>query len=160
MLLSLDPSSRVIGYGILDGNRLKAWANVKIKGIGARRFLAIEELLNQLTSQSQYPIDEIAMEVPKWRSTRKPAHSFFVAIDIIRDWAKHHKPKLPVFEYPPATVKLSAAGKGNATKDEVHRVLCMEYPELTGDTLRHATDAVGVAVCHREAMRLKALGMI
>ena len=155
MILALDPSSRVIGYAIFQDNLLMVWANVKITGIGAHRFLAIEELLDQLTSQSQYTIDEIAMEVPKWRNTRKPAHSFFVAIDIIRKWAKSHK--LPLFEYPPATVKKSATGNGRATKEQVARVLCLEYPELAKDDLGHATDAVGTGVHHLGMKRMEAM---
>ncbi len=155
MILALDPSSRIIGWCIFDGDRLMAWANVKIRGVGARRFLAIEELLDQLTSQSQYPIDEIAMEAPKWRNARKPAHSFFATIGIIRTWVQSHK--LPLFEYSPATVKKSAAGNGHATKEEVAKILCIEYPELAEDVYGHASDACAVGIHHLGVKRLQAM---
>lgn len=56
--------------------------------------------------------------------------------------------RLSVTEYAPKEVKLSITGNGNASKEQVskmlHNLLCFDYSEKKLD----ATDALAVALCH------------
>lgn len=155
MLLALDASSKFVGWAIFDGKKLVAWGNEKITATYFWRLPAIERVLNQLVSQKLFPIDEIAMEAPGWGRTK--AAYLFVVANGIGIWAKSKK--LPLAKYAPSSIKKSVTGHGDTTKKDVAWFLRLEYPELKEDTLGHATDSVGVAVCHREAMRRKVLGI-
>ncbi len=54
---------------------------------------------------------------------------------------------LEVFEYDPRTIKLAVTGYGNATKDQVQRMVkaLLKTPEIAGPD---AADALATAICH------------
>jgi crossover junction endodeoxyribonuclease RuvC len=64
-----------------------------------------------------------------------------------------------VSDHPPATVKRAVTGHGNASKEQVARVLAATFPRL-GDSGAIAqldqTDAIAVAVCASHARRTRA----
>lgn len=64
---------------------------------------------------------------------------------------------IPVFEYPPATVKMSVAGRGSADKKAVQRMVCalLGIREALPDD---ASDALAVALCHAHAGLARRLG--
>ena len=54
---------------------------------------------------------------------------------------------LPIFEYPPATVKKAVTGNGRASKEQVRQMVTM----LLGSEIKGASDksdALAVAICH------------
>ncbi|MFM7711047.1 MAG: crossover junction endodeoxyribonuclease RuvC, partial [Ferruginibacter sp.] len=56
--------------------------------------------------------------------------------------------KLPVFEYAPKKVKQSITGNGNASKDQVFKMVQQLLSFNEKPTSLDATDALAVAVCH------------
>lgn len=63
------------------------------------------------------------------------------------------KYKLETTEYTPKKIKLSIAGNGNASKEQVARMIEKQFNILLNDFSLDATDALSVALCH--AMRNK-----
>jgi len=61
--------------------------------------------------------------------------------------------RIPLFEYPPATIKKIICGAGNADKERVRQALLLTVPGLQRFPLKDygsdASDALAVAVCHQ-----------
>jgi len=55
---------------------------------------------------------------------------------------------LPVHDYSPAMVKKAVTGNGNASKDQVARMVRCLVPGIDPDATRDATDALAIAFCH------------
>lgn len=68
---------------------------------------------------------------------------------------------VPVIEYPPATVKKTICGIGNADKDQVRRALLMTVPGVRRFNVEaeglDATDALALAVTHHVRERFSSL---
>jgi crossover junction endodeoxyribonuclease RuvC len=64
---------------------------------------------------------------------------------------------LPVSEYAPLEVKMAVTGVGNASKDQVRRALELLLGSSAVPTQPDAADAVAVAVCHLQQVRLRRL---
>jgi crossover junction endodeoxyribonuclease RuvC len=66
--------------------------------------------------------------------------------------------EIPVFEYPPATVKRTICGSGAADKEQVRRALLMTVRGLRQFPIEanglDASDAVALAVTHRAVARV------
>ncbi len=66
--------------------------------------------------------------------------------------------RVPVFEYPPATVKKTICGAGGADKEQVRRALAMTVRGLgrfaVGSAPLDATDALALAVTHHALARV------
>jgi crossover junction endodeoxyribonuclease RuvC len=56
--------------------------------------------------------------------------------------------EVPITEYAPKKVKQSVTGNGNASKEQVARMLMMLFNIKELPKLLDATDALAVAVCH------------
>ena len=56
--------------------------------------------------------------------------------------------KIIIEEYPPATVKLTITGKGNATKEELEEVINRILKTEIDNKNLDVSDALGVALCH------------
>ena len=64
---------------------------------------------------------------------------------------------IPVFEYPPATVKASVTGRGSADKDAVKRMVRVLL-DIRDPIPEDASDALAVALCHAHAGLARSLG--
>lgn len=146
-VLGIDPGSRVLGWGVVEpcGTHLER----RDSGTVAPRRDLLAERLAELA-------DEIASLVERFRPTSVAVERAFVGrnsasalrIGEVRGaiLATVGRLGLPVFDYPPATVKLAVAGSGLADKTAVAHGVSLLLRELRapGD----ATDALAVAICH------------
>ncbi|MBI5197623.1 MAG: crossover junction endodeoxyribonuclease RuvC [Nitrospirae bacterium] len=64
---------------------------------------------------------------------------------------------LPIFEYTPLAVKLSAVGYGAARKEQVYQMICHLLKLRQEPDSHHASDALAVAICHLHSYRIKEL---
>ena len=62
---------------------------------------------------------------------------------------------IPVEEYAPLEVKMAVTGVGNASKDQVRRVLVRILSAAEVPEQADAADAVAIAVCHLHQSRLR-----
>ena len=55
---------------------------------------------------------------------------------------------LPVYQFPPATVKRAVVGYGAGDKEQVRRMVCLQLRLPDPPPSTDASDALAVALCH------------
>ena len=65
--------------------------------------------------------------------------------------------KIPVFEYSPRKIKQSVTGNGNAHKSQVKFMIMNQFNIKRLDCPEDATDALAIALCHLNQMKIKEL---
>ncbi len=150
IILGVDPGTMVMGYGlvsqkgktlsiirmgVLKLNKLENQA-MKLKTIFERMLEIVEE----------YKPDEMAIEAPFYGKNVQSmlklgrAQGVAMAAALYRD--------IPIFEYAPRTIKQTITGNGNASKEQVSKMLqaMLKFEEMP--QYLDATDALAAAVCH------------
>lgn len=146
-VLGIDPGSRCSGFAVVEEQgrsvRLLAHgvARPKPGDLGVRLAALIETVAEVAEEWSP---EQVALE----RAFVGKSMSSALRLGEVRGalLAFAGSRELPVFDYPPATVKLTVAGAGNATKAVVARAVSgtLREEHAAGD----ATDAIAVALCH------------
>lgn len=155
-ILGVDPGTRVAGWGVVEvsGNRsrLVACGAVRLAGDDVpRRLLALRDALRAVVDEHRPGV--LVVERPFFGKNASSA----LAVGMARGAALLLAAEcgLDVREYPPATVKGAVAGNGNASKEQVARMvtLLLGLPAPPGPP--DATDALAVALAdaHRAPLR-------
>lgn len=125
----------IIQYGVIRLEKYKTHT-LKLK--------KIHERVNQVISE--YLPDEMAIEAPFFGKNVQSmlklgrAQGVAMAAGLIRD--------IPLTEYSPKTIKQAVTGNGNASKEQVAKLLVQIFKLKEVPELLDATDALGVALCH------------
>lgn len=150
IILGIDPGTTIMGFGLiqvknkamivirLDELLLKKYDNhyVKLKKIFERTLEIIDH----------YHPDEIAIEAPFYgknvQSMLKLGRAQGVAM------AAGLSREIPIVEYSPKKIKMAITGNGNASKEQVAKMLqtLLNIKELPKNL--DATDGLAAAVCH------------
>lgn len=150
IILGLDPGTNVMGYGIICIKgptisllqygviHLNKYASheLKLKKI-------FERVLNLL---DEYHPDEVALEAPFFGKNVQSMLKLGRAQGVAMAAALYRE--IPIIEYAPKKVKQSVTGNGNASKEQVARMLMTLLTIKELPKLLDATDALAVAVCH------------
>ena len=150
IILGIDPGSNILGFGIikLENNNMKLLEhNIlllnKIKDSDLR-LKNIYEKINLIIQK--FNIDEVAIESPFYgkniQSMLKLGRAQGVAM------AAALSREIPITEYAPKKVKQSVTGNGNASKEQVAKMLqtLLLIKELPKNL--DSTDGLAAAVCH------------
>lgn len=153
--LAIDPGSRNMGCCLFEDDKLVHWECLQLVKVEyASRYQHIDQRLTRI-----YQLDgfqEIACEqAVKFQGRQIP--ELEVAVRAIRKWAKSHK--VPISFYNVATWKAAVVENPHASKDEVARIICLQYPTLS-EASEHVTDAAGIGVYHWGIRRLEAMAII
>jgi len=157
-VLGIDPGSRLTGYGLVDCNSAKrssppayvACGCIKPQGATFPERLAdIYRGVNQLIIQYQpqmLSIEEVFLaRNPQSALKLGQARGVAIAAAVAHD--------LPVFEYAARRVKLVVVGTGRATKSQVQHMV-RTLLKLPADPSPDAADALALAICHVNTVRL------
>ena len=150
IILGIDPGTTMMGFGVIkasgkDPEYLDMGAvDLKREGDHYMRLRKIYE--RTLDLMDTYLPDEVAIESPFYgknvQSMLKLGRAQGVAMAAVlsRD--------IPVFEYAPRKIKLSITSAGDASKEQVARMLqrMFNLPGLPENL--DATDGLAAAVCH------------
>jgi crossover junction endodeoxyribonuclease RuvC len=150
IILGIDPGTTMMGFGVIkasgkDPEYLDMGAvDLKREGDHYMRLRKIYE--RTLDLMDTYLPDEVAIEAPFYgknvQSMLKLGRAQGVAMAAVlsRD--------IPVFEYAPRKIKLSITSAGDASKEQVARMLqrMFNLPGLPENL--DATDGLAAAVCH------------
>ncbi|MFP6662926.1 MAG: crossover junction endodeoxyribonuclease RuvC [Deltaproteobacteria bacterium] len=146
-VLGIDPGSRLTGFGVVEqqGRALRALAHGVVRpGAGdlAARLASLVSGIEAVVEEWQPEV--IALECAFVGKSMSSALRLGEVRGAFLAFAGGRG--LPVFDYPPATVKLTVAGIGNATKAVVARAVAgtLGGSHDPGD----AADALAVALCH------------
>ena len=150
IILGIDPGTTIMGFGIIKV------VNKKME------FLQLNELLLQKYSDpyvklkliiertieliDTYHPDEIALEAPFFGKNVQSmlklgrAQGVAMAAGLSRD--------IPVTEYAPKKIKMAITGNGNASKEQVAKMLQSLLKIKTLPKNLDSTDGLAAAVCH------------
>lgn len=150
IILGIDPGTSIMGYGLIvvEGSNMRIlqygvihlnkYQNQEIK------LKKIHEKMLQIINE--FAPDEVALESPFYgknvQSMLKLGRAQGVAM------AAALSCQIPIVEYAPRKIKQSVTGNGNASKEQVSRMLQSLLNFEHADKLMDATDALAVAVCH------------
>ncbi len=150
VILGIDPGTNVMGYGVINSadNKIKCLAvgvldihNVEDK------YLKLKMIFDRVSGLCKsFKPDELAIEAQFYEKNAQSMLKLGRAQGVAIAAAVNNNVK--VFEYEPRKIKLAVTGYGNASKDQVARMLIgmlnlQEVPDKFD-----ATDALAAAVCH------------
>ena len=150
IILGIDPGTNLMGYGVIKiiGSEIKlldvgVLDMKKDKDLGVRLKLIFKRMIELI---EQHLPDELAIEAQFFGQNVQSmlklgkAQGVAIAAALSRD--------IPYEEYAPKKIKMSITGNGNASKEQVAKMLChiLKNKNIT-DSL-DASDALATAICH------------
>lgn len=150
IILGLDPGTNVMGYAIilvqLSRIKLIQFGVIQMGKTGAHE-LKLKKIFDRvLALVDEYHPDEVALEAPFFGKNVQSmlklgrAQGVAMAAALFRE--------VPITEYAPKKVKQSVTGNGNASKEQVAKMLMQIFTMKEMPKLLDASDALAVAVCH------------
>jgi crossover junction endodeoxyribonuclease RuvC len=150
IILGLDPGTNVMGYGLIliKGTRMTVIQfgviNMGKYGDHALKLKKIFERVLALVDE--YKPDEVALEAPFFGKNIQSMLKLGRAQGVAMSAALYRE--VPITEYAPKKVKQSVTGNGNASKEQVAKMLMQIFSIKELPKLLDSTDALAVAVCH------------
>ena len=150
IILGIDPGTIIMGYGLVkvQGNKISllemgVLQPGKIKD-GYKKLQLIFNTVSGLVTK--YQPDTFAIEAPFFGKNVQSMLKLGRAQGVAIAAAMRHG--LEVTEYSPKKVKQSITGNGNASKEQVMKMLQQILSFKEDPKHYDATDALAVAVCH------------
>ena len=150
IILGIDPGTTIMGFGLIKVDKgqmkliqmhelqLKKYDNhyLKLQQIFVRTLGLIEE----------YHPDQIAIEAPFFGKNVQSMLKFGRAQGVAMAAGLYRE--VPITEYSPKKIKMAITGNGNASKEQVAKMLqsLFKIKELPKNL--DATDGLAAAVCH------------
>jgi crossover junction endodeoxyribonuclease RuvC len=150
IILGLDPGTSITGYGVISVTSSKLtllqYGVIQLGKYGAHE-LKLSKIFNRvLQLVDEYHPDEVALEAPFYGKNIQSMLKLGRAQGVAMAAALYRE--VPITEYAPKKVKQSVTGNGNASKEQVARMLMQIFSIKELPKLLDATDALAVAVCH------------
>tara|TARA_B100000767_G_C19757271_1_gene533522 strand:- start:249 stop:800 length:552 start_codon:yes stop_codon:yes gene_type:complete len=150
IILGIDPGTSIMGFGlirIVKGEMEFMQLNELILSKYDDHYLKLKHILNRTIELiDTYHPDEIALEAPFFgknvQSMLKLGRAQGVAM------AAGLSRNIPVTEYSPKKIKMAITGNGNASKEQVAKMLQSLLGFKTLPKNLDSTDGLAAAVCH------------
>lgn len=136
IIIVKKPRLELLQFGVIHLSKYETH-ELKLKKIFERVLSLVDE----------YHPDEVALEAPFYGKNVQSmlklgrAQGVAMAAALFRE--------IPITEYAPKKVKQSVTGNGNASKEQVAKMLMTLFNLKELPKLLDATDALAVAVCHQ-----------
>ena len=150
IILGIDPGTTVMGYGLIKvvNNEMEF---LLLNELDLKKYkdhyLKLKLIFNRtLELIENYHPDELALEAPFFGKNVQSmlklgrAQGVAMAAGLIRE--------TPIFEYSPKKIKMSITGNGNASKEQVAKMLQNIFNFKKIPKNLDSTDGLAVAVCH------------
>lgn len=150
IILGIDPGTRFLGYGLLRINQNKVTIlqygvlNLTKYTTQGAKFLKIHERV--LGIIEEFLPDEIAIESPFFGKNVQSMLKLGRVQGMVMSLA--FSKSIPIAEYEPKKIKQSVTGNGNASKEQVAKMVEIIANIKLDAKLHDATDALGIAICH------------
>ncbi|MCK6617530.1 MAG: crossover junction endodeoxyribonuclease RuvC [Cyclobacteriaceae bacterium] len=150
IILGLDPGTNVTGYGIIcirgSAIQLIQFGVIQL-GKTDNHELKLKKIFERVLALiDEYHPDEVALEAPFYGKNVQSMLKLGRAQGVAMSAALYRQ--IPIVEYAPKKVKQSVTGNGNASKEQVAKMLMSLFTLREAPKLLDATDALAVAVCH------------
>ena len=150
IILGIDPGTTIMGFGlikIVKGEMEFMQLNELILSKYDNHYLKLKHIFNRTIEliDTHHP-DEIALEAPFFGKNVQSmlklgrAQGVAMAAGLSRD--------IPVTEYSPKKIKMAITGNGNASKEQVAKMLQSLLGFKTLPKNLDSTDGLAAAVCH------------
>ena len=150
IVLGLDPGTNIMGYAIIliQGKNLSLlqYGVINLGKFGDHA-IKLKKIFDRVLSiVDEFKPDEVALEAPFFGKNIQSMLKLGRAQGVAMAAALYRE--VPITEYAPKKVKQSVTGNGNASKEQVAKMLMQIFAIKEMPTLLDATDALAVAVCH------------
>ena len=150
IILGLDPGTNIMGYGVItiQGSkiRLLQFGVIRLGKVDSHE-LRLKKIFDRVLSLiDDYHPDEVALEAPFFGKNVQSMLKLGRAQGVAMSAALFRE--IPIVEYAPKKVKQSVTGNGNASKEQVAKMLMTLLAIKELPKLLDATDALAVALCH------------
>ena len=150
IILGIDPGTTIMGFGLIKvvGNKMSfLLLNELILNKLDDHYLRLKHIFERTIDLiEKYHPDEIAIEAPFFgknvQSMLKLGRAQGVAM------AAGLSKEIPITEYSPKKIKMSITGSGNASKEQVAKMLQKLLKIKALPKNLDATDGLAAAVCH------------
>ncbi len=150
IILGLDPGTNVTGYGLIcirgSSIQLIQFGVIQLGKYGNHE-LKLKKIFDRVLSLlDEFHPDEVALEAPFYGKNVQSMLKLGRAQGVAMSAALFRE--IPIVEYAPKKVKQAVTGNGNASKEQVAKMLMSLFTLREAPKLFDATDALAVAVCH------------
>jgi crossover junction endodeoxyribonuclease RuvC len=150
IIVGLDPGTRIMGYAALlvQNSRMKLlqYGVIRLEKYSGYE-LKLKKIFERVTGLiEEFSPDEIALEAPFYGKNVQSMLKLGRAQGVAMAAALHHQ--IPIAEYAPKKVKQSVTGNGNASKEQVAKMMQTLLNIKETPKLLDATDALAVAITH------------
>lgn len=150
VILGVDPGTNIMGFGII----LCRGPKMELVDLGVVRMeklenqaLKLREIFRKTTElAAKHNPDEFAVEAPFFGKNVQSMLKLGRAQGVALAAALHRD--IPVHEYSPKKIKMSITGNGNASKEQVAKMLQQLLSIRDMPKYLDATDGLAAAVCH------------
>ena len=150
IILGIDPGTTIMGYGIIKATgenvNLIDFNDFSLKKLD-NHYLKLKKIFSSLTEIiDKYNPDEIAIEAPFFGKNVQSmlklgrAQGVAMAAGLVKE--------IPITEYSPKKIKMAITGNGNASKEQVAKMLqsILKFDEIPKNL--DSTDGLAAAMCH------------
>jgi crossover junction endodeoxyribonuclease RuvC len=150
IILGLDPGTNIMGYGVIlidrSGPRILQFGVIHLNKLESHE-LRLKKIFDRvLALVDEFNPDEVALEAPFYGKNVQSMLKLGRAQGVAMSAALSRE--VPITEYAPKKVKQSVTGNGNASKEQVARMLMTVLRIKEVPKLLDSTDALAVALCH------------
>ncbi|MCO6462125.1 MAG: crossover junction endodeoxyribonuclease RuvC [Saprospiraceae bacterium] len=155
IIIGIDPGTIKMGYAIIRHRKnmpeLMDYGVLNLQYVDDAHeklhqiFVKMEQLIQK------YQISELAIEAPFFGKNVQSMLKLGRAQGVVISAARYFG--LISTEYSPRKIKQSVAGNGNASKEQVARMIEKQFGVSLQDAGLDATDALSVAICHSFSKR-------
>jgi crossover junction endodeoxyribonuclease RuvC len=150
IILGLDPGTSIMGYGIIEIRKPKIslvqFGVIHLSKLESHE-LRLKKIFERVISLiDDYHPDEVALEAPFFGKNVQSMLKLGRAQGVAMSAALSRE--IPIVEYAPRKIKQAVTGNGNASKEQVARMLMTLLNIRELPKLLDATDALAVAMCH------------
>ena len=150
IILGLDPGTNVMGYGVILVRKPKIdllqFGDIQLNKYESHE-LRLKKIFERVLSLiDDFHPDEVALEAPFFGKNVQSMLKLGRAQGVAMSAALSRE--IPIVEYAPKRIKQSVTGNGNASKEQVAKMLMTLFTIKELPKFLDATDALAVAVCH------------
>ncbi|MBP9927369.1 MAG: crossover junction endodeoxyribonuclease RuvC [Cyclobacteriaceae bacterium] len=150
IILGLDPGTNVMGYAVIIVRASKVsliqFGVIQMGKTGAHE-LKLKKIFDRVLSLvDEFHPDQVALEAPFFGKNVQSMLKLGRAQGVAMSAALYRE--VPITEYAPKKVKQSVTGNGNASKEQVAKMLMQIFNIKEIPKLFDASDALAVALCH------------
>jgi crossover junction endodeoxyribonuclease RuvC len=152
IIMGIDPGTQVMGYGVIqtEGNQ-----TMQLLVYGAIRFNKKESHIQRLQKIYQrisqlledFNPDEFAIESPFYGKNIQAMLNLGRGQGVAIAAALNHG-LTSITEYAPRKIKQAVTGNGNASKEQVLKMISSMLENIEAPEYLDASDALAVAICH------------